>query len=156
MKWATRKNLRVDRVACVWLIKKFIDLNPDIIFVDDDQIENLTKQGVLTFDAEHAKYRHDEDYENGKYGERCTFEILIDEYKLIENNPALQRMGKILNAADIGHRIGVYEPKAGYGLWVIAHGFSLTTPDDEDKLIKEIPIYDAIYAYCQQTNILKD
>ncbi len=149
MKWATRKNLKVDRVASIWLIRKFIDSNPEIVFVDDSDIKALTEQGVLTFDAEFAKYSHDEDYEGGKYGERCTFQILLDEYKLTENNPALIKMGKILHAADIGHRIGVFEPKSGYGLWVIAHGFSLTTPDDEEKLTKELPIYDAIYAYCE-------
>jgi hypothetical protein len=153
MKWATRKNLKVDRVACIWLIRKFIDKNPEIIFVEDEEIKALTEQGILTFDAEFAKFSHDEDYLGGKYGERCTFQLLLDEYDLTNNNPALVKMGKILNAADIGHRIGVFEPKSGYGLWVIANGFSLTTPDDEEKLIKEIPIYDALYAYCEKNDI---
>lgn len=150
MKWATRKGLKVDRVASVWLIRKYIDPDGEISFVDEDQIGILTSQGVLTFDAQEAKYKHEESELEGKYGEKCTFQILMDEYGFSGKDLALDLMGQILYAADIGHRKGEYEPRAGYGLWIIARGFAITTPDDNEKLIKELPMYDALYAYCQQ------
>lgn len=150
MKWATRKNLKVDRVASVWLIRKYIDKQAEIAFVEDSSIKQLTDGGVLTFDAEHAKYRHDDDEILGKYGDKCTFQVLLDEYDLTGKDPALDFMGEILYAADIGHRKGIYSPLAGYGLWCLARGFALTTPDDEEKLARELPMYDALYAYCQE------
>jgi hypothetical protein len=150
MKWATRKNLGVDRVASVWLIRKYIDPNAEIEFVADSSISRLTDEGVLTFDAEHAKYRHDDDEVLGKYGDKCTFQVLLDEYDLAGKDPALDFMGEILYAADIGHRRNIYSPLAGYGLWCLARGFVLTTPDDEEKLVRELPVYDALFAYCQE------
>jgi len=149
MQWATRKGLKVDRVASIWLIRRYIDPSGEIFYVDDNEIDSLTQKGVLTFDAEKAKYRHDEDELLGKYGSKCTFQVLLDEYNLTGKDPALDFMGQILYAADIAHRKGIFEPREGYGLWAIAQGFAITTPNDDEKLAKEFPIYDALYAYCQ-------
>jgi hypothetical protein len=149
MKWATRKNMKIDRMACVWLICKYIDTNPEFIFVEESEIAALTKQGVNTFDAEDSKFKHAEDTEGGKYGEKCTFQTMIDAYNLIDKDPVLKQMGQILFAADIGHRLGVFEPREGFGLWALAKGFSITIPNDEEKFRIALPLFDALYAYCE-------
>ena len=150
MKWATRKNMKVDRVSSVWLISKFIDHDAEIQYVDDKEIAALTKDGIMTFDAADAQFKHEENISHGKYGEKCTFQIIMDEYNLAADNPALKLMGDIIYAADIGHRRGVFDPREGFGLWALANGFSVLYPDDADTLEKELPVYDALYEYCKE------
>lgn len=149
MKWATRKNMQVDRVSSVWLIRKFIDPEAEIIFVDEDEILPLTEQGVFTFDAKNAKYKHLEDPVRGKYGEKCTFQCIMEEYGLAGKNEALDYFAKIIYAADIAHRNNEFIPREGYGVWAIAKGFSITCPEDEEKLKLTLPLYDALYEYCK-------
>jgi len=149
MKWATRKNIKCDRITSAWLIKRFIDSDAEIHYVDEDDITGLTSSGVLTFDAATAKFKHIEDPINGKYGEKCTFQILLEEYRLSECFPALEIMGNIVYAADIAHKLSIFEPHEGYGLWAITQGFSLMDIDDNEKERIEFPICDALYRYCQ-------
>lgn len=148
MKWATRKNMQIDRAACVWLIRKRIDTNAEILFVEEQTIDDLNQQGVLTFDAKNAVYKHAEDQFGGKYGEKCTFQVMLSEYSLEGKDPALDYLASIVYAADIGHRINIYEPKEGYGLWALTKGLSVTIPEDSQKLDLLLSMFDAIYEYC--------
>lgn len=148
MKWATRKNMQIDRAACVWLIRKYIDNEAEIIFVDEQDIDDLNNSGVLTFDAKNAVYKHLEDEFGGKYGEKCTFQVLLSEYNLEGKNPALDYLASLVYAADIGHKINIFEPKEGYGLWALTKGLSITTPEDSQKLDVLLSIFDAIFEYC--------
>jgi hypothetical protein len=132
------------------MIKKFIDPDAEIIYVSEDVIKELTDNGVLTFDAADAKFKHNEDPVNGKYSDKCTFQIIMDEYNLLEKYPALKYFSEIVYAADIAHRNGVYEPREGYGFWAMTLGFSLIYPDDKEKESLEFPLCDALYAYCQK------
>lgn len=149
MKWATRKNMQVDRVSSVWLIKRFIDEEAEFSFVSDEEIGGLTQQGILTFDAKDAKYKHLEDPIRGKYGEKCTFQVIMESYGLSGKDKALDYFAKIIYAADIAHRNNEFIPHEGFGVWAIAKGFSMTHPNDEDKLKCTLPIYDALYEYCR-------
>lgn len=149
MKWATRKNMQVDRAASVWLVKKYIDSNAEFEFIDEEKIPEYTENGVLTFDAKDAKYKHIEDENGSKYGEKCTFQIIMSEYGLDNKYPALDYLAAIIYAADIGHKINSFIPKEGYGLWAVTKGFSLTMPNDLDKLDILMDIFDAMYEYCE-------
>jgi len=149
MKWATRKNMKVDRASSYWLIKRYIDKNSEILLVEDSEIESLTQKGILTFDAEEAKYRHLDDPVWGKYGEKCTFQILMDEYELAGKDVALDLMGKIIYAADIGHKKGEFLPKEGYGIWALLQGFAIKTVDDVEKIDTLVEIFDSLYIYCE-------
>lgn len=149
MKWATRKNMQVDRAASVWLIRKFIDENAKFEFIDEDKMLEYTKRGIYTFDAKDAKFKHLEDEHGGKYGEKCTFQILMTEYSLENIYPELDYMAKIIYAADIGHRIDIFSPMEGYGLWALTKGLSISIPNDSDKIDLLMDMFDALYAYCR-------
>lgn len=149
MKWATRKNMQVDRAASVWLIKKFIDHQAEFEFIEESEILKYTQAGVLTFDAKDAKYKHLEDKCGGKYGDKCTFQIIMSNYLPENKNQALKYMADIVYAADIGHRIGSFEPKEGYGIWALTKGYSIISPNDWEKIDILFSIFDALYAYCQ-------
>lgn len=139
MKWVTRENVKVDRVASPWLIKKFIDKNAKFLFVSALEVETVAKEEkAISFDAPNAKYTH----QNNK----CTFEVLIEAYKL--KDPALKELAKIVHGADVSADINVTSESAG--LKAIATGFLYTCKDDFERLEKEFPIYDALYAYCQK------
>lgn len=140
--------MQVDRAASVWLIKKFIDPKAAFEFIDEDRILEYTNKGVLTFDAKDAKYKHLEDQFGGKYGEKCTFQIIMHEYDLCNKDQALDYMAEIVYAADIGHKINSYNPREGFGLWALTKGFSITLPDDLAKIDILMGIFDAMYAYC--------
>lgn len=148
MKWATRKNMQVDRAASVWLIKKFIDPEAEFEFIEETDIMEYTNSGVLTFDAKDAKYKHLEDESGGKYGDKCTFQVIMSEYSLCNKDPALDYMASIVYAADIGHKINLFLPKEGYGLWALTKGFSILSPDDWEKIDILMHILDALYSYC--------
>lgn len=149
MMWVTRKNMQVDRAASVWLIKKFIDKNAKFEFVDEALISKYTKMGMQTFDAKDAKYKHLEDETGGKYGEKCTFQIIMCQYGLDGKDNALDYMAKVIYAADIGHKINSFNPKEGYGIWAFTKGLSITIPNDLEKKDMLMVVFDAIYAYCK-------
>ena len=138
MKWLTRSHVHVDRVACPWLITRFVDNEAEFLFVPKNQIDRVVKQaGAIPFDAP--------DVELGHHDGRCSFEAIIAKYDL--KDPALLRMAKIIHAADVAADIDT-DPVAR-GLDAIAVGFSLRFPSDEENLLHQFEVYDALYAWCR-------
>jgi hypothetical protein len=139
MKWITRKNIKVDRVACPWLIKRFVDPQAEFLFVEEKDLLNESKrQGAIPFDApkiEAIKLNH--------RGPRCTFEAIIEDYAIID--PAIHQLGLIVRAADVRGQ-GAVAPE-GIGLRSIAQGFAAMGLSDEERLARQFPVYDALYAY---------
>jgi hypothetical protein len=142
MKWITRKNVKVDRVACPWLIRRFVDPQAQFLFVEEkDLLESAKEQGAIPFDApriEAVKLNH--------RGPRCTFEAIIEDYAV--SDPALERLALIVRAADIQGQEHV--AAEGIGLRSIAEGFAAMGLSDEDRLARQFPVYDALYAYVQR------
>jgi hypothetical protein len=139
MKWVTRERAKVDRVACPWLIRKFIDPKAVFLFVPADQVlEVARREGAHSFDAEGAEYGH----RDGK----CTFETLIEEFRL--GDPALNRLALIVHGADIPEELDI-APEAA-GLLAVAEGMTVIAPDDYRKMELLFPVYDALYTYCTQ------
>ena len=141
MKWMTRKNIKVDRVACPWLISRFVDPKAEFLFVEEkDLLEQAEKQGAIPFDApkiDAIKLNH--------RGPRCTFEAIIEDYSV--SDPVLQKLALIVRAADVkGEETASPE---GIGLRSIAQGFAAMGLSDEERLTRQFPIYDALYAYIQ-------
>jgi hypothetical protein len=140
MKWITRARPKTDRIACPWLIAKFIDPAAEIIYVPADQvIDQAQRQGAISFDAPGARYTH----RNGK----CTFEVLIEDHDL-SGDPALARLARIVHAADIADDL--HSDPAGPGLLAIGIGGLDAEPDDYRLLDKGRFVYDALYAWCQR------
>jgi hypothetical protein len=141
MKWVTRENANVDRIACPWLIKRFIDPDAEFLFVGRDQVPEVAdREGANSFDAPGARYTHRE----GK----CSFDVLVEEFDLTGDR-GLMRLADVVHAADISEDID--SSPEGRGLSAIAHGFALIHgTDDHTKIELETPMYDALYAWCQQ------
>lgn len=138
MKWITRSHVHVDRVACPWLITRFIDNEAEFLFVPKNQIAQVAKEtGAIPFDAP--------DVELGHHAGRCSFESIIVKYGLTE--PGLLRLAKIVHAADVAEDIDT-DPIAR-GLEAIATGYSLRYPEDMENLSHQFEVYDALYAWCR-------
>ena len=140
MKWVTREKVKVDRVACPWLIKRFIDPEAELLFVPAEEVlEVAEREGAISYDARGAgQYDHRE----GK----CTFEVLIEEYDLDEDDLALWLLADIVHGADTADRDRT--PQSA-GLRAIAEGFHYLDVPDEQRLAHGFAIYDALYAWCQ-------
>ncbi len=140
MKWITRENANVDRIACPWLIRRFIDADAEFLFVPGEQVlEAASREGGHSFDAPGAKYTH----RDGK----CSFDVLVEEFGLAAD-AALVRLAEIVHAADVSADRD--SSPEGPGLYAIAHGFALLHgTNDHAKLDLETPMYDALYAWCQ-------
>ena len=140
MKWVTREKARVDRIACPWLIRKFIDPKAEFLYVPNDQVMKVAKeQSATPFDFPGAKLHHYE--EDGQ--EYVSFDAIIREHKLTD--PALLELAKIVRVADGGSGS---EPEAA-GLEAAATGFRLIAGDDLENQRLQFPLYDALYRYCQ-------
>jgi hypothetical protein len=141
MKWVTRENANVDRVACPWLIKRFIDSDSEFLFVPRDEVlAAAEREGGHSYDADGAEYTH----RDGK----CSFDVLVEEFKLADD-PALVLLARIVHAADVSEDRET-SPE-GAGLYAIAQGFALLHgTDDQTKIELETPMYDALYAWCQK------
>ena len=139
MKWVTRERVKVDRVACPWLIKKFVDKEAEFLFVPSDQVQEVAKrEGAIPFDASGVELGH--------HGDKCSFEAILEKYKIAD--PAVQLLAQIVNGADVKPEI--YGRPEGPGLNAIAEGFRhLGLKDDHEILKREFIVYDALYAYCQ-------
>jgi len=139
MKWVTRERVKVDRVACPWLIKKFVDKEAEFLFVPSDQVQEVAKrEGAIPFDASGVELGH--------HGDKCSFEAIVEKYKIAD--PAVQLLAQIVNGADVKPEI--YGRPEGPGLNAIAEGFRhLGLKDDHEILKREFIVYDALYAYCQ-------
>jgi hypothetical protein len=139
MKWVTRSNVKVDRVACPWLIRRFIDPNAEFLFVTEDQLlQTAHREGAIPFDAN----RFSEIKLNHR-GERCTFEAILEDFKLVD--PALHRLALIIRGADVKGQEHVCSESLG--LRAIAQGFALSGISDEERLAREFPLYDALYEF---------
>jgi hypothetical protein len=138
MLWVTRSHVHVDRVACPWLITRFVDSEAEFLFVPASQIEQVAAQtGAVPFDAPGVELGHAEG--------RCSFESIIQKYALKE--PGLLRMAKIIHAADV--REDIESDPLARGLEAIASGFSLRFPQDNENLAHQFDVYDALYAWCR-------
>jgi hypothetical protein len=138
MKWITREKVKVDRVACPWLIKRFIDPEAEFHFKPPEQVLKFADMlGATPFDTPGAKLDH--------RGELVTFEVMLDEYKV--RSPVLSLLGEIVRAAD--SKPANPHP-AGEGLRWIAHGFAQLGMTDQQILPREFVVYDALYAECQR------
>ena len=141
MKWITRERVKVDRVACPWLIKKCVDKDAEFIFVPPDKVMGEAKRlSAIPYDVK--------DVELGHHGKECSFEAILKKYGLAKD-PALVLLGKIVNGADTDNTL--YHQPEGPGLEAIAEGFRhLGYKDDHALNAAEWIVYDALYAYCQE------
>jgi hypothetical protein len=142
MKWITRNNVKVDRVACPWLIRRFVDPQAEFLFVPEERLlDTAQSEGATPFDATRlpqVRLNH--------RGERCTFEAILEDYRLTD--PALHFLGRIVRAADVkGQEHAAVE---GLGLRALAEGFSQMGISDEERLARQFPVYDALYEYSRR------
>jgi hypothetical protein len=138
MKWVTRSHVHVDRVACPWLIKRFVDNEAEFLFVPAGKVNGTAAEaGAIPFDAPGVELGH--------HDGRCSFESILLKYGLTD--PALQRLAKIVHAADVAEDLDT-DP-LGRGLEAVATGYSLRFPDDEENLRAQFDVYDALYAWCR-------
>jgi hypothetical protein len=141
MKWVTRERAKVDRVACPWLIRKFVDPDPTFLFVPKDEVLAVAKrEGAVPFDTPGAELHH---YREGEV-EYVSFDAIVRKYHLTD--PALGELAKIVRAADGG---GPVDAPEGAGLAAAAAGFREIAKNDLENLHLQFPLYDALFAYCQ-------
>jgi hypothetical protein len=140
MKWITRERPKVDRIACPWLIARFIDKAPEILYVPRDAVMRLAEgTGAIPFDVP--------DVELGHHGERCSFDAFLQKYQL--DDPALVRLARIVRGADTS-RLDLVPEAAG--LYAISVGLSRNFTDDHEQLRQGMIVYDALYAWCKHSN----
>jgi hypothetical protein len=137
MKWVTRRKARVDRIACPWLIQRFIDPGGEFLFVPENEVaETARSEGAVPFDVPGAELGH--------HGEQCSFDAFLRIYKLTD--PALQALATIVRGADTDARDIA---KEAWGLYAVASGFREISRDDFENMARQFPVYDALYAYCR-------
>ena len=136
MRWMTRENAKVDRIACPWLIRRFVDSDAEFVFLPHRTDWSAVADGVV-FDVPGAELGH--------HGEYCSFDAIIERYHL-DKDSALVELAKIVRAADTPKRDWAAE---GIGLEAIADGFRRISRDDFDNMHRQFAVYDALYAHCQ-------
>jgi hypothetical protein len=142
MRWITRENVKVDRVACPWLIKRFVDPEAEFVFVPEGELlEAAERQHATPFDATRFK-----EVKLNHRGDRCTFEAILEDFELTD--AGLERLGRIVRAADVKGQEHV--APEGLGLRALAQGFAALGISDEERLSRQFPVYDALYAYARQ------
>ncbi len=141
MKWITRAGVKVDRVACPWLIKKFVDKDAEFLFVPAEQVQTeAVRRGAIPFDVAGAELGH--------HGRECSFDAIVKTYKLAAD-PALSLLARIVNGADTDNSL--YQQPEGPGLSAVAEGFRhIGLADDQEINRAEWIVYDALYAYCRE------
>ena len=138
MKWNTRERARVDRIACPWLISRFIDKEPTFMFVPADQVKKVAeREGAIPYDIPGVELGH--------HGEHCSFDAFLEKYALAE--PALRTLALIVRGADTDAR--QLTPESA-GLYALATGFQAMAKNDHDNMAKQFPAYDALYVYCRE------
>lgn len=141
MKWITREKAKVDRIACPWLIARFVDPKAEFLYLPKEQVLDRAKaENAIPFDTPGAELHHFQ--EDGD--ERCSFDAIIRKYKLTDR--ALLDMAEIVRTADAGPKKRRPE---GAGLEAMALGFRTIAKDDHDNIRLQFPAYDALYAYCK-------
>jgi len=137
MKWVTRQYVHVDRTACPWLIKRFIDSKAEFLFVPVEKIEEtVKKEKAIPYDAPGVELGH--------HGDKCSFDAVVEKYKI--KDPAVLEVAKIVRAADTDKMEMV--PEAA-GLEAVMTGFGITSKDDHETIAKASPVYDALYTNCK-------
>jgi len=137
MKWVTREHVHVDRVACPWLIKRFVDPKAEFIFVPAEKIDDIVqKEGAMPFDAPGVELGHK--------GDKCSFDAIIEKYGI--KDPAVLELAKIVRAADTENKELAPE---SVGLDAIATGSMMIVKDDQEAIEKGRYVYDSLYAYCK-------
>jgi hypothetical protein len=145
MKWVTRERPKVDRIACPWLIRRFIDPDAEIVYAPADQVLAVAeREGGHSFDAKGATYSHRQQPGGGEW---CTFETLVDAYQLGEDR-ALAELARIVHAADIARDVDTHP--FGSAVRAIGAAGAAVEPDDQQLLRRGLFVYDALYAHCQQ------
>jgi hypothetical protein len=138
VKWVTRERPKTDRIACPWLIRRFIDPEAEILYVPADRVlESAELEGAHSFDAPGARYTHRDGL--------CSFEVLVEEYEI--DDPAVLLLAAIVHGADVAEDIDATPQSPG--LKAVAEGFSYLEPDDQRQLALELPVYDALYEWCR-------
>ncbi|MDT5232235.1 MAG: hypothetical protein QOI39_2735 [Mycobacterium sp.] len=139
MKWVTREHPKTDRIACPWLIKKFIDPDAEFLYVPADQVlEVAEREGANSYDAKGARYTHRDGL--------CSFEVLVEEHHI--DDPAVHMLARIVHGADVAEDRDATPQSPG--LQAIAEGFHYLIPDDDHHQLElELPVYDALYLWCQ-------
>lgn len=137
MKWVTREKARVDRIACPWLIVRFIDPAAEFLFVPADDVARVAeREGAIPFDVPGAELGH--------HSDRCSFDAFLDRYGL--DDPALRALAVIVRGADTGaHHLAA----EAAGLYALASGFRELARDDHENMRLQLPAYDALYAWCR-------
>lgn len=140
MKWITREHVKVDRVACPWLIKKFVDADAEFLFVPSDQVMAIAeREGAIPYDVSGVELGHK--------GPMCSFDAIVQKFNITDS--AVVLLARIVNGADAD--LSTYNRPEAPGLEAIAEGFRhLGFADDHEVLAHEFIVYDALYAYCQQ------
>jgi len=140
MKWITRERVKVDRVACPWLIKKLVDPDAEFLFVPAQQVLDVAEhEGAIPYDVPGVELGH--------HDGRCSFEAIMTKYGI--DDPAMQLLAKIVHGADVEYDL--YRRPESQGLKAIAEGFRhLGFKDDHEILAAEWVVYDALYAYCRR------
>jgi len=137
MRWITRERARVDRIACPWLISRFVDPKPEFLFVPAREVRAAAeRERAIPYDIP--------DVELGHHGAQCSFDAFIERYEL--SDPGLLALAEIVRGADTDDR-GLTPESAG--LYAAATGFQATSRDDFDNMTRQFPMYDALYAYCR-------
>jgi hypothetical protein len=140
MQWVTREHPHTDRVACPWLIRKYIEPDAEIVYVSADEVLPYSERtGAVSFDAKGARYTHRDGL--------CSFEVLMEEHDL-GSDPALALMARVVHGADVADDRDATPQSRG--LLAIADGFALLGLPDPEQLALELPVYDALYAWCRR------
>jgi hypothetical protein len=142
MKWITREHAKVDRIACPWLIKKFVDKDAKFLFVPPHKVlEVMKNENAIPFDIPNVEFGH--------HGDECSFDSIIKKYELYKKNPELLILAKIVRGADTEKR--QLTPQSE-GLAAIAAGFNVISKDDYENMEKQFPVYDALYVFAKSNN----
>jgi hypothetical protein len=137
MKWITREKARVDRIACPWLISRFIDQEPAFLFVPPGDVMKVAeREKAIPYDVPGVELGH--------RGDHCSFDAFLEKYNL--SDPALKALALIVRGADTDQRDLTPESR---GLYALATGFQATSKDDFENMARQFPAYDALYAYCR-------
>jgi len=141
VKWVTRRHVHVNRAATAWLVRRFVDPQAEIQFVEPEEVEAVQRRDrAFGFDAPGARYPHSD--ERG----RCSFEQLVDER--LAGDPALRELARIVHGADFPAEIGTTPESAG--LWAISQGFTEVASDDTEIVDRAAFLYDALYAHLRR------
>jgi hypothetical protein len=143
MQWITRERPKIDRIACPWLVARFVDENPEFLYVPGGEVLNVAAEtGAIPYDVPGVELGH--------HGDRCSFDAFIAKYQL--DDPALHKLALIVRAADCS---APQLAKEAAGLLAISKGLSLNFADDHEMLKHGLVIYDALYAWCADTPLKK-